>query len=206
MLHPRIKREILRSVGIFGFAMFVFLIISINLSDYYWSIIIGPLLAVIIYMVVVIIWVKKKGSTPEKNIILDSHRVIVGSVIFIIFLTFALPYLLFLSELNKFSILIFTIFVFFLGLSIIFAFSNNKKIEDAAKKNRKLLRIQRKLAMQEVLVGGSLVYILGASTVASPSFGFILWIIPLIAIPVGLFIEIFDKKLYYEIKKSQKIR
>jgi len=200
MLHPRIKRELLRSIGIFGFAMFLFLFISINSNDYYWTIIIGPILAVIIYMLVIITLVKKKEPI-SKNIILESHRTIVGSVVFLFFLTYALPYLIFLTELNKFSILISIVFVFFFGLSIILVYSNNKKIENATKNNRKILKIQRKLAKQEILLGGSLIYILGASTIIYPSFGFMLWIIPLIAIPAGLAIELFDKKLYFEIDR-----
>ncbi len=200
MLHPRIKRELLRSIGIFGFAMFVFLFISFNLNDYYWSIFVGPILIVIFYITLIVIWVKKKELLPEKNLILDSHRILVGSMIFLIFLTFALPYLTFLIEFNEFSILIFLFFILFLGLSIISIFLNNKKIKNAIGKNKEELGIQRKLLIQEVLVGGILVYILGISIIVLPPFKFILWIIPLIAIPAGLCIEILEKNLSFKIK------
>lgn len=199
MVHPRIKRELLRSIGIFGIAMLFFLFFSINLNNYYWLIFIGPILIIIIYITLVAFWVKNKEFTKEESIILECHRLLVGSIIFIIFLTFSFPYLIFLSEFNVFSKLIFIIFVFFLILSIISVISNSQKIKSVIGKKKKLFKIQKKFAIREVLIGGVLVCILGIYIILA-SFMFILWIIPLIAIPAGLCFEILNKKLYTEIK------
>lgn len=202
MLHPRIKRELLRSIGIFGFAMFIFLFICYDLGGYYWLIFAGPSAVVIIYMTAVIIWVRRKGALLDENIILRSHRTMVGSVIFIIFIAFALPYLVFKTEFNQFLRFIFVILIFCLGLSIFLFFSKNKQIEDAAKNNKKLLLILRKFAIYEVLVGAVFVYILGLCVIAMPQFS--LWMSLIVAIPTALCIELLYKKIGYKINETEK--
>jgi len=202
MIQSRIKIELLRSIGIFGIAMFFFLFISINLNDYYWLTFVGPILVIILYITIIFFWVKN-NPVHHHNKLLKHHRILVGSIIFIFFLMFSLIYLLFFTEFNNFLKYTVVIFIFSLGLSIIFVFLNWKKIKNETKNKKELLKIQKQLALREILIGGILVFILGIYIILT-SFTYILWIIPLVSIPVALCIEFLDKKLFYEITKSKK--
>lgn len=202
MLHPRIKSELLRSIGLFGFAMFIFLFISYNLGGYYWLMFVGPSLLVIIYMTAVIIWVRRKGPLLQENIILCSHKAMVESAISIIFIAFALLYIVLNTEFNQFLRFIFIILMFCLVLSIFSFYSKNKQIENATKNNKKLLSTQRKFAIYGVLVGTVFVFILALCLIVLPLFK--LWILLIPAIPTALCIEILFKKFSYKINEMEK--
>jgi len=203
MIHARIKRELWRSIAIFFIAMMGFVGLTAFVNNYYWLILVGSTLVVIAYMTAVVIWVKKKGSLleeMEKNSIIKLHREMVWGLLAIVMFVH-LPLLILLHEFNWSSVLVSMIFVFLFVWGVFLVFSANKKIRKELSKNKYLLEVQRKLIIK--LFPVIILTFLLLSLCYVGFYIFHLWaiwlIVPVAAIPLALYVEKSEKKLYESI-------
>ena len=206
MVYSRIKREIWRAIGIFFWFFFVILYTITTIEDYLWLIIIGPIIAVLVYLGLIISLTNKKDDLEniENNPIMKLNRQMLSGLGSIV-VFFYIPILFFIYDFNNLYMPIVMIFIFFLIFGIYYVLSANEKIKEKLKKNKRLLKLQRNsiinISYSLILLCFSSILIIIIGLYIFNFQGVWLFLIP-IAFPVSFYIEKIEKKLFIAMNSS----
>ena len=205
MVHARIKRELWRSVAIFFIVMMLFVYLTSFLRGFYWLIFIAPFLAVLIYMGIVNIWVRKKSSLLEEiesHPLIKFHRnAVAGLLMGVVSPLLILSTFLFYKD-SWVGLIFIAILTFSFCLGLWFFFSSNRKIKSVFSDNKRLIRIQKKSLVKASVLVLIIVLLVAFCIIISHLFYFWpIWVIFLIVLfPIAFYLEKIESNLYKSIK------
>ena len=194
MVHARIKRELWRSVAIFFIVMMLFVYLTSFLKGFYWLIFIAPFLAVLIYMGIVIILVRRKSSLLgeiESHPLIKFHRnMVAGLLMGVVSPLLILSTFLFYKD-SWTGLIFIPILTFSFCLGLWFFFSSSRKIKSVFSDNKRLIRMQRKSLVKASISVLIIVLSVAFCIIISHVFHFwpiwVIFLIPLI--PIVFYLE-----------------